>query len=269
MTDQHDFVRVDGDLLRVSVRGEGTPILLIMGFGGNIEMWAPLERELNAQGYQTIAYDASGTGNSPPRLVPLRPSGLARQAAHLLDALGLPTVDVLGVSFGGGVAQELTRRNPHRVRRLVLASTMCGLGGVPGTPLALAALATPLRYYSPTFMRATARWVYGPVHDSDGTLMRDQIVARRSRPPTLWGYLSQLYAVAGWTSLPWLHRITAPTLILSGANDPLVPAVNARILATRIPNATVHIEADTGHLLLMERAPQCATLIAEFLRPDL
>ena len=156
MTDQRTFVRVDGHLLRVSVRGEGTPILLIMGLGGNIEMWAPLERELNAHGYQTIAYDASGTGNSPARLVPLRPSGLARQAAHLLDALGLPTVDVLGVSFGGGVAQELTLRNPHRVRRLVLASTMCGLGGVPGTPLALAVLATPLRYYSPRFLRATA-----------------------------------------------------------------------------------------------------------------
>ena len=167
------------------------------------------------------------------------------------------------------MAQELTLRNPHRVRRLVLASTMCGLGGVPGTPLALAVLATPLRYYSPRFMRATARWVYGPVHDSDGTLMRHQIVARRSRPPTLWGYLSQLYAVTGWTSLPWLHRITAPTLVLSGANDPVVPPVNARILAARIPNATVHVVPDTGHLLLMERAPQCAALIAEFLRPDL
>jgi poly(3-hydroxyalkanoate) depolymerase len=268
MAHQRTFIRVDGHLLRISVRGEGTPILLIMGLGGNIEMWAPLERELNWRGYQTIAYDASGTGSSPARLVPLRPSGLARQAAHLLDALGLPTVDVLGVSFGGGVAQELALRNPHRVRRLVLASTMCGLGGVPGTPLALAVLATPLRYYSPRFLGATARWVYGPVHDGDGTLMRDQIVARRSRPPTLWGYLSQLYAVTGWTSLPWLHRITAPTLVLSGAKDPVVPPVNARILGARIPNATVHVVPDTGHLLLMEQAPQSAALIAEFLHPD-
>ena len=157
------FARVDGHLLRVSVGGEGPPILLIMGLGGNIEMWAPLERELHDRGFQTIAYDASGTGHSPPRLVPLRPHGLARQAAHLLDSLGLPDVDVLGVSFGGGVAQELAVRNPHRVRRLVLASTACGLGGVPGTPLALGLLATPLRYYSPRFLQATARWMYGPV----------------------------------------------------------------------------------------------------------
>ena len=268
MADQPTYVRVDGHLLRVSVRGEGSPILLIMGLGGNIEMWAPLERELNENGFQTIAYDASGTGNSPARLVPLRPSGLARQAAHLLDALGLPTVDVLGVSFGGGVAQELVLRNPHRVRRLVLASTMCGLGGVPGTPLALAGLATPLRYYSPTFMRATARWVYGPVPDGNSTLMRHQIVARRSRPPTMWGYLSQVYAVAGWTSLPWLHRITAPTLVLTGAKDPVVPPINARILGARLPNASVHVIPDTGHLLLMERSAECSLLIVEFLRSD-
>ena len=270
MADQRTFVRVDGHLLRVAVRGKGTPILLIMGLGGNIEMWAPLERELNWRGYQTIAYDASGTGTSPARLVPLRPSGLARQAAHLLDALGLPTVDVLGVSFGGGVAQEFALRYPHRVGRLVLASTMCGLGGVPGNPLALAVLATPLRYYSPTFLRATARWVYGPVHDSDGTLMRDQIVARRSRPPSLWGYLSQLYAVTGWTSLPWLHRISAPTLVLTGGSDPIVPPANARILGARIPDATVHVVPDTGHLLLMDHATECADLISGFLRqPDL
>ena len=78
-----------------------------------------------------------------------------RQAAHVLDALGHPDADVLGVSFGGAVAQQLTLAHQHRIRRLVLASTMCGLGGVPGNPLALSLLATPLRYYSPTFMRLT------------------------------------------------------------------------------------------------------------------
>ena len=139
------FVRVDGHLVRVSTRGQGPPILLIMGLGGNIEMWGPLKRSLNTHGFQTIAYDASGTGESPPRLVPQRMHGLARQAAHVLDALGHPDADVLGVSFGGAVAQELTLSNPHRVRRLVLASTMCGLGGVPGNPLALALLATRSR----------------------------------------------------------------------------------------------------------------------------
>lgn len=268
MNDLRTFARVDGHLLRVSVGGEGSPILLIMGLGGNIEMWAPLERELHDRGFQTIAFDASGTGHSPSRLVPLRPHGLARQAAHLLDALGLPEVDVLGVSFGGGVAQELAMRNPHRVRRLVLASTACGLGGIPGNPLALALLATPLRYYSPRFLQATAHRMYGPVTDPDGRLMHQQVNARRSRPPTLWGYASQLYATAAWTSLPWLHRITAPTLVLTGGKDPIVPPINARILGARIPNATVHVIPDAGHLMLMDRVVPCAEMITSFLRHD-
>jgi poly(3-hydroxyoctanoate) depolymerase len=266
MSQVKTFVRVDGHLLRVSIRGEGPPILLIMGLGGNIEMWAPLERELHRRGFQTIAFDASGMGHSPPRLVPLRPHGLARQAAHLLDALGLPHADVVGVSFGGGVAQELALHNPHRVRRLVLASTACGLGGLPGKPTALALLATPLRYYSPRFLEKTARCIYGPVTAPDSSLMHEHVAARRSRPPTMWGYASQLYAVAGWTSLPWLHRISVPTLVLAGAKDPIVPPLNARILGSRIPDATVHIEPDAGHLLLLDRAPLCAALIADFLQ---
>ena len=108
--------------------------------------------------------------------------------------------------------------------------------------------------------------MYGPVKDADGALMRQQISARRSRPPTLWGYVSQLYASAGWTSLPWLHRIAAPTLVLTGSKDPIVPAVNARIFAARIPKATVHVVPDAGHLLLMDHAVHSAEVITSFLR---
>jgi poly(3-hydroxyalkanoate) depolymerase len=262
------FVRVDRRLIRVSIRGDGRPLLLVMGLGGNIEMWDPLERALNKQGIQTIAYDASGTGDSPPRLIPLRMTGLARQAAHLLDALGHPSADVIGVSFGGAVAQELTLSNPHRVRRLVLASTACGLGGVPGNPVALAILATPLRYYSPAFMRLTANVVYGPGVSDDGELLRNQISARRARPPTLWGYLSQLTAAAGWTSLPWLHRVKSPTLIMSGAADPIVPPINARILTRRIPDAQLEVLDGAGHLLLLSHTEECAAIIAKFLNGD-
>jgi poly(3-hydroxyoctanoate) depolymerase len=263
-----NFILVDGHLLRVSIRGEGRPLMLIMGLGGNIEMWEPLERALNAYDIQTIAYDASGTGHSPPRLRPLRMSGMARQAAHLLDALGQPHVDVLGVSFGGAVAQELALANPHRVRRLVLASTTCGLGGVPGNPLAVSLLATPLRYYSPTFLRLFAEVLYGPTITAQEDLLRDQIEARRARPPTLWGYASQLLAGAGWTSRPWLGRIAAPTLVLAGDRDPIVPPRNARILARHIPSACLELVAGAGHLLLLDQADRCAALIADFLDHD-
>lgn len=259
------FVLVDGHLLRVSIRGEGPPLLLVMGLGGNIEMWDPLERALSGHGIQTIAYDASGTGHSPTRLLPQRMPGLARQAAHLLDALGHPSASVLGVSYGGAVAQELALGNPHRVRRLVLASTSCGLGGVPGNPLALSLLATPLRYYSPTFLRLTAGVLYGPTITEKEDLLREQINARRARPPTVWGYASQLIAGAGWTSWPWLGRIAAPTLVLAGDHDPIVPPSNARILARRIPDARLELVPGAGHLLLLDQAERCASLITDFL----
>jgi pimeloyl-ACP methyl ester carboxylesterase len=258
------FVRVDDHLLRVSIRGEGRPLLLVMGLGGNIEMWDPLERALNERGIQTIAYDASGTGDSPARLLPLRMAGLARQATHVLGALGFPAADVLGVSFGGAVAQELAHKDPERVRRLVLASTTCGLG-VPGHPVALALLATPLRYYSPTFLRLTANALYGPTTNGDGVRFREQMHARRARPPTVWGYVSQLAAGAGWTSLPWLHRLRAPTLVLSGGADRIVPPMNARILASRIPGARLEVVPGAGHLLLMDHAEHCARTIADFI----
>jgi pimeloyl-ACP methyl ester carboxylesterase len=107
--------------------------------------------------------------------------------------------------------------------------------------------------------------MYGPVADPDGRLMHQQVMARRSRPPSLWGYASQLYATSGWSSLPWLHRIAAPTLVLTGGRDPIVPPVNARILGARIPDATVRVVPGAGHLLLMDRAAECADLISDFL----
>jgi poly(3-hydroxyoctanoate) depolymerase len=158
---------------------------------------------------------------------------------------------VLGANPFVGLPREQALA-PYRVRRLVLASTICGLGGVPGTPAGLGLLATPLRYYSARFLQATARWMYGPVADPDGRLMRQQITARRSRPPAMWGYLSQLYATAGWSSLPWQHRIAAPTLVVTGGKDPIVRPANARILGARIPDATFHVVPDAGHLLLMD-----------------
>jgi pimeloyl-ACP methyl ester carboxylesterase len=259
------FVLVDGHLLRVSIRGEGPPLLLVMGLGGNIEMWDRLERAVNRHGIQTIAYDASGTGHSPTRLIPQRMLGLARQAAHLLDALGHPHADVLGVSFGGAVAQELALGNPHRVRRLVLASTGCGLGGVPGNPLAMSLLATPLRYYSPAFLRLTAGVLYGPTVTPRENLLREQISARRARPPTVWGYASQLVAGAGWTSWPWLSRIGAPTLVIAGDRDPIAPPRSARLLARRIPTAQLELVPGAGHLLLLDQPDHCAAIIADFL----
>jgi len=206
-------VTVEGIRLRVRIEGSGEPLLLVMGIGGNIEMWAPLIGAL--KGRQTIAFDAPGTGESALPKRPLRIKDLARIAGRLLDQLDYGQVDVLGVSFGGAIAQQLAFQEPERVRKLILAATACGIGGVPGNPLTMAILLTPFRYYSRTYLELVAPYLYGRGGGDDG-LSQQQRLARLHRPPNMLGYYFQMAAMAGWTSLPFLRRISQPTLVMAG-----------------------------------------------------
>jgi len=258
------IVTVDGLRLRVTVRGSGQPLLLVMGIGGSIEMWQPLVDAL--PGFQTIAFDAPGSGESDRPSRPLRMSGLARITDAMLAALGYRQVDVLGVSYGGAIAQQLAYQHPDRVRRLVLAATTCGLGAVPGNPLALLLLATPLRYYSPAFFEAVAPRLYGGATGRRPELAERQAVARLLRAPSLGGYVLQLSAIVGWSSQRFLHRIQQPTLVMTGDDDPIIPVVNGRILAGRIPAARLHLVRGGGHLFLLDQAAESAAVIGQFLR---
>lgn len=247
------------------MRGSGRPLLLIMGIGGSLDMWAPFEDAIAAHGVSTLAYDAPGTGRSTRHRHPHRIPGMARTVLAMLDALGYDEVDVLGVSFGGGVAQELARLAPQRVRRLVLAATGPGVGGVPGDPRALWALATPRRYYDPEYFRRVAGTIYGgPARrDPEGTLLASH--RRFLNPPSPAGYAEQLWAISGWSSLRWLHRLPQRTLVLAGDDDPIVPALNGRILAWRIPRARFLALAGGGHLFLLEDPVTAARLVGDFL----
>jgi poly(3-hydroxyoctanoate) depolymerase len=143
------FVEVDGVRLRTSVRGSGPPLLVITGLGASLDVAEPFERELVARGVQVISFDAPGVGESTAYVWPRRMPGVAGAVRQMVQALGYDRVDVLGVSLGGAVAQQLAHQAPDLVRRLVLAATAPGLGGVPGSPTALLALATPRRYHQP------------------------------------------------------------------------------------------------------------------------
>jgi poly(3-hydroxyalkanoate) depolymerase len=259
------FVDVDGVRLRTSVRGSGPPLLLITGLGASLDLAAPFERELTARGAQAVAFDAPGIGESTPYRRPRRMRGVARTIEAMLDALGYTQVDVLGVSLGGITAQQLAHQAPWRVRRLVLAATGPGLGGVPGSPRVLLTMATPRRYYQPDYYRRVAGRIYGGQARRDPDALLHGSPARFVERPTLRGYLGQMYAVAGWTSLPWLHRLRQPTLVLAGDDDPIVPLVNGRILAHRIPGARLHIVPRGGHLFLLERPVEMAALVTRFL----
>jgi poly(3-hydroxyoctanoate) depolymerase len=259
------FVEVDGVRLRTSVRGQGPPLLLITGLGASLDLAEPFERELTTLGVQAISFDAPGVGQSTAYRRPRRMRGVASTVEQLLDALGYDQVDLLGVSLGGVIAQQLAHQAPQRVRRLVLAATGPGLGGLPGSPRVLLTLATPRRYDQPDYYRRVAGRIYGGAARRDPDALLHGSVARFIERPSTWGYLGQLLAISGWTSLPWLGSLGQPTLVLAGDDDPIVPLVNGRILARCIPNARLHVVRGGGHLFLLEQPARMAAMVAGFL----
>jgi poly(3-hydroxyoctanoate) depolymerase len=259
------FVDAGGVRLRTSVRGSGRPLLLITGLGASLDLAQPFERELTARGIQVVSFDAPGVGRSAPYRQPRRMPGVARTVERMLDGLGYHQVDVLGVSLGGVVAQQLAHQAPQRVRRLVLAATGPGVGGVPGNPTVLLTMATPRRYYQPDYYRRIAGRLYGGEARNDPDALLHGSLARFIERPSVLGYFGQLYAIAGWTSLPWLRKLRQTTLVLAGDDDPIVPLINGRILAHCIPDAHLHTVSRGGHLFLLERPAEIAQLVMDFL----
>ena len=254
-----------GDVrLRTSVRGEGAPLLLITGLGASLDLAAPFERQLVARGRQVISFDAPGVGGSTAYRLPRRLPGVARTVAGLLDALGHERVDVLGVSLGGAVAQQLARQAPDRVRGLVLAATAPGLGGMPGSPHVLMSLATPRRYSDPEYYLRIAGRIYGGAARRDASGLLHSAMGTFT-PPSAWGYLAQLYAISGWSSMPWLHTLPHPTLVMGGDDDPIVPLVNSRLMAWRIPRSTLRVVRGGGHLFILEQPAEIAGIVTAFL----
>lgn len=202
---------VHGFQVRVLLEGDGDPLLLLNGLTRPLESWEPFTQALT--GRTVIRCDAPGVGGSPASRLPLSMSLLAQIAASVLDDTGVERADVLGFSHGGAVAQQLVIDAPERVRRLVLVSTSPGFGATAGRQPALRGLAT----------------------------------ARDGRPwPDVLGTIWLTLAISSWSSIPSLGSIAAPTLVVSGAHDQVVPPENSRLLARRIPGAQLAL-LPAGH----------------------
>jgi poly(3-hydroxyalkanoate) depolymerase len=254
---------VGGQKLRVGVRSGDKarpPLLLFNGIGASIELVEPFLDALD--GPEAIIFDVPGVGGSPAPRLPYRPSTLAQLSALLLDQLGHEQVDVLGVSWGGALAQQFAFQQAKRCRRLVLAATSPGHLMVPGKPTVLLRMATPRRYKDPDYMNRVAGDLYGGAFRDSPELARQHL--RHVRWSSDYGYHLQLIAAFGWTSLPWLRFLTQPTLVMAGTDDPIVPLANGRILTKLIPNARL-VTIDDGHLFLLTSAGKSAAIISEFL----
>ncbi|MET8809174.1 poly(3-hydroxyalkanoate) depolymerase [Streptomyces sp. NPDC004546] len=260
------FVTVGRRRLRVAVR-PGTdpdrpPLLLCNGIGASLDLLDPFVEALDPA-IEVVRFDPPGVGGSPVPHLPYPYPALARLVGRMLDTLGYDRFDVLGISWGGGLAQQLALQNPRRCRQVVLVATATGWMMVPAHPRVLAHMATPKRYWDSGYVRSIAGRIYGGSLREQPNLVQN-LLLDFERKLSARGYVYQLATGAGWTSTPFLPLIRQPTLILAGDDDPIIPLVNARMMARLIPHARLHVYAD-GHLGLLTMKDELATLVAEFL----
>ncbi|CAL8479913.1 poly(3-hydroxyalkanoate) depolymerase [Caballeronia sp. S22] len=260
-------VDLDGQLVRVGVRqgsDASPPLLIFNGIGANLELVEPFVEALGDVG--VIIFDIPGVGGSPVPLAPYRFSTLCVLTDKLLKRLGHDgPVDVLGVSWGGALAQQFARQYPERCRRLILASTSAGVLMIPARLSVLSKLIGPRRYTDPAYLQQVGPEIYGGAYRRDPELLKEH--SRHIQPPRGRGYLYQLMAAWGWTSLHWLGTLPQMTLVMHGNDDPIVPLSNAKILAARIRQSVLYV-IDDGHLFLITRAKDVAPVVRRFLRQE-
>jgi poly(3-hydroxyalkanoate) depolymerase len=263
--DRIAMVAVGGQRLRVAIRpgtGGGPPLLVCNGIGTPLEALAPFAATVDPA-IEVVRFDVPGVGGSPTPRLPYPFPFLAMLAVRMLGELGHDRFDVLGISWGGALAQQIAFQFPRRCRRLVLVATSTGSLMIPARPRVLAYLSSARRHRDLGHAVRIAGAIYG------GTLrdqpeLAEQVTRALGESVSSRGYLYQLVAGAGWTSLPWLPLIRQPTLILAGDDDPIIPLANAKIMAALLPDARLRVYPD-GHLGLLTRSAELVPVVSEFL----
>ena len=268
MTEQ--LINVEGQELRVVIRAgraEAPPLLIINGIGASLELTQPFVDALDpGRSGDVIRFDVPGVGGSPLPSRPYRFSGLCRLIAAMLSALGYDQADVLGISWGGGVAQQFAASQSSRCRRLVLVSTGTGATMVPARPSVLLQMARRQRYVDNGHMARVAPDLYGGSARAEPERV-SQAMHDHNRLGSSRGYRYQLAASFAWSSVPFLPRLRQPTLIMSGDDDPIIRLSNARMMHRLIRGSRLHV-FHGGHLGLVAEAAELAPVVQDFLAEE-
>jgi poly(3-hydroxyalkanoate) depolymerase len=234
------------------------PLLFFNGIGANMELAFGLGEWIRDR--EIITFDMPGVGESEPARFPYRPWMMARAARQLCDRYGMGDVDVMGVSWGGAMAQQYAFQYRNSVGKLILCATTAGMTMVPGKISAISKMADARRYTDPDYMRENFQRLYGEAADEGAGQHIDNL-----KPPAPMGYVYQLMAFLGWSSLPFIRFLRMPTLVMAGDRDAIVPLANAHILNFALPNARLHVVEDGGHLFLVTQAEETLSEVVDFL----
>src|ERR1700730_2081356 len=217
---QIQMIDLDGQILRVATwRGSDAspPLLIFNGIAATRDLVEPFVTAL--EDVSVIIFDVPGVGGSPAPVVPYRFSTLSVLTDRLLTRLGHEGAgDGLGVSWGGALAQQLARLYPGRCRRLILAATSPGVIMVPAKLSVLSKLLGPRRYTDPAYLQEVGADIYGGAYRRNPSLLKAH--SRHIQPPRGRGYLYQLLAATGWSSLPWLGAVRQKTPAMDGSPHP-------------------------------------------------
>jgi pimeloyl-ACP methyl ester carboxylesterase len=253
--------------LYYDVVGEGPALCLINGYRLSSAAWPRPFISRLATRCQVLTFDNRGTGHSTKPATGYDIATLAKDVVGLLDDLGLSSVDLLGFSMGGAIAQDVAIRYPDRVDRLILFGTFCGgIWAEPAsyevfkrlmvtegqTPEQAARQAWPVTY-TPDYLAAYA--------DAVEQQMRREL----EYPTPTFVAERQMESLREFDSYRDLPRIGAPTLVATGADDVLVRPRNSAILASRIPSARLEMLADLGHRAIWEAPEEIGELVGDFL----
>jgi pimeloyl-ACP methyl ester carboxylesterase len=256
------FVENLGARIYWDEEGNGAPLLLIMGLGWPLQAWQRLRPALS-QKYRTIALDNRGVGKSEVPAGPYSMPQMAADAAAVLNAARVNTAHIFGVSLGGMIAQEFALQYPNKVRSLILGCTAAG------GPEAVRAEDEALRVLmtrgqdADQFARAINPFIYDAA--TSPQLVEEDTAARRKWYASGDGYFAQLQAVIGWEAYSRLAQIAAPTLVIHGEKDRLVPAENGKRIAARIPGAKLVLIPGASHIFPTDQPVATQTTILEFL----
>jgi len=258
-------IQVNDINLFYETQGEGEPLLLIYGLAGRGNCFLYQTPELSKH-FRTITFDNRGVGDTDQPDESYSIAQMADDAAGLLDALGIDSAYVFGVSMGGMIAQELVLQHPPKVRKLALGCTHNGVKrcvpspdwvteifkSLPGKPREQVVRECTAFNYSPHTQKHNPQLIESLV---------PLFVDNRQR---LKPYLNQIGAVYGFDAYDRLPQITTPTLVLTGTDDVLIPPANAKIIAERIPNARLIEFSEGGHLFFIEKADEVNRALLNF-----
>jgi 3-oxoadipate enol-lactonase len=256
------FVENLGARIHWDEEGSGAPLLLIMGLGWASHAWYRSRPILSGK-YRTIALDNRGVGWSEAPAGPYSIAQMASDAAAVLNAARVNTAHIFGVSMGGMIAQEFALQYPNKVRSLILGCTAAGgPQAVRAEQEALQVLMT--RGQDPdAFARAISRFIYD-AGTSPERIEEDTALRRKWYPPAE-AYFAQLQAIMAWEAYSRLAQIFAPTLVVHGENDRLVPPENARLIAARIPGAKLVLIPAASHIFTTDQPDLAHAAILDFL----